>query len=182
MIFLGIDIGSSGCKCVAFSEEGVQLNVNYNEYSVEAGQSDVDAEEIFDATCDVIKQCMVKLGSDAKNVVAIAVTSFGESFVPVSKNGENLSKIIMYTDKRGKMETEQLIDAVGYEKIMDIVCTKPDSMYSLPKIMWMMNNVPGVREKVWKFILMQDYICYKLSGETGISYSLATRTMAFDLA
>ncbi|MCL2518621.1 MAG: FGGY family carbohydrate kinase, partial [Oscillospiraceae bacterium] len=116
------------------------------------------------------------------NVVAIAVTSFGESFVPVSKNGENLSKIIMYTDKRGKMETEKLIDTVGYEKIMDIVCTKPDSMYSLPKIMWMMNNVPGVREKVWKFILMQDYICYKLSGETGISYSLATRTMAFDLA
>jgi len=177
MIFLGVDIGSSGCKCVAFSEDGVQLNVNYNEYSVQAGQADVEAEEIFDAICGVIKQCTSKLGSDANEIAAISVTSFGESFVPVGKNGENLSRIIMYTDKRGMNETEQLIDAIGYEKIMDIVCTKPDAMYSLPKIMWTLKSV----KNVWKFLLMQDYICYKLSGETKISYSLSTRTMAFDL-
>jgi len=181
MIFFGLDIGSGGCKCVAFNEDGTHLFTGYNEYKAVAGHSDMNADEMFASVCDVIKQCTSHLGKSAADVAAIAVTSFGESFVPVDINGNCLSDIIMYTDKRGLAETEELIGKVGYDKIMEITCVKPDAMYSLPKIMWTMNNISGVKDKVYKYLLMADFIAFKLSGEAKINYSLACRTMAFDL-
>lgn len=181
MIFFGLDIGSGGCKCVAFNEDGTHLHTSYNEYKVAAGHSDMNADEMFLSICEVIKNCVSHLGKSAEDVAAISITSFGESFVAVDKNGKCLSDIIMYTDKRGINETNELIDKVGYDRIMKIVCTKPDAMYSLPKIMWTMNNISEVKANVWKFLLMADYIAFKLSGEAKINYSLACRTMAFDL-
>ena len=181
MIFYGLDIGSGGCKSVAFSEDGVQLTMSYREYQAAAGHADMEPGDMFASILDVLKECTVKLGAKAADVAVISITSFGESFVPIDKDGNNLSKIIMYTDKRGIEENKRLVEKIGHDRIIDVVCTKPDSMYSLPKAMWVMNNVPNVRENVWKFLLMTDYAAYKLSGETKINYSLACRTMAFDV-
>jgi len=181
MIFLGLDVGSSGTKCVAFSEDGRQLAVCYREYKTRAGQADMDAREMFASVCEVISGCAADPAVNKAEIASICVTSFGESFVPVDKNGNELSNIIMYTDKRGMAECQRIIDKVGYEKAKAIICAKPDSMYSLPKIVWTLENVEGVRENIYKFLLIGDYICFKLSGEAKINYSLACRAMAFDV-
>ena len=179
MIFLGLDVGSSGCKCVAFSEEGKFLYKCYKEYTTRAGQSDMNPNEMLASVLEVIKGCAANIKAD--EVGAISITSFGESFVPVDKDGNALSDIIMYTDKRGLAETDRLIEKLGKDKIMQITCDKPDAMYSLPKVIWSMENIPAVREKVWKFLLIGDYIAYKLSGEAKINYSLACRSLTFDV-
>ena len=179
MIFLGLDVGSSGCKCVAFSEEGKFLYKCYKEYTTRAGQADMNPNEMFSSVLEVIKGCAANIKAD--EVGAISITSFGESFVPVDKDGNALSNIIMYTDKRGLAETDRLIDKLGKEKIMHITCDKPDAMYSLPKVIWSMENIPEVRNNVWKFLLIGDYIAYKLSGEAKINYSLACRSLTFDV-
>ena len=179
MIFLGVDVGSSGCKCVAFSEDGKFLNKCYKEYTTRAGQSDMNPNEMLSSVFEVIKGCAASIKAD--EVGAISITSFGESFVPVDKDGNALSDIIMYTDKRGLAETQMLIDKLGEDKIMKITCDKPDAMYSLPKVIWSMENIPAVRDNVWKFLLVGDYIAYKLSGEAKINYSLACRSLTFDV-
>lgn len=179
MIFLGLDVGSSGCKCVAFGEDGNFIYKCYKEYKTAAGQADMDANEMTASVFEVIKGCAANIKAD--EVAAISITSFGESFVPVDREGRPLSKIIMYTDKRGVAEKDRLIEKVGLEKIMQITCDKPDAMYSLPKIMWSMENIPEVRKNAWKFLLIGDYIAFKLSGETKINYSLACRALAFDV-
>lgn len=179
MIFLGLDVGSSGCKCVAFSEDGKFIYKCYKEYATRAGQSDMNPNEMLSSVFEVIKGCSANINSN--EVCAISITSFGESFVPVDKNGNALSDIIMYTDKRGLAETDMLVEKLGKEKIMGITCDKPDAMYSLPKIIWSIQNIPNVRDNVWKFLLIGDYIAFKLSGEAKINYSLACRSLTFDV-
>ncbi|MBR6725808.1 MAG: carbohydrate kinase [Clostridia bacterium] len=179
MIFLGLDVGSTGCKCVAFSEEGVQTALAYSEYKTVAGYSDMDARDMAKSVFDVIAECASKV--DAADVRAIAVTSFGESCVPIDRDGNPLAPFIMYTDKRGIAETDRLIDKLGYDNLMNITCQKPAQMYSLPKIMWTMENVPGVAQNVWKFLQVSDYVCYLLSGEAKVSQTLACRTMAYNV-
>ena len=68
MIFLGLDVGSSGTKCVAFSEDGRQLAVCYREYTTRAGQADMDAREMFAAVCDVISGCAADSAVDKSNI------------------------------------------------------------------------------------------------------------------
>lgn len=179
MIFLGLDVGSSGCKCVAFNEDGAFLNKCYEEYPTRAGQGDMDSVAMTKSIFGVIKGCAASIKAD--EVAAISITSFGESFVPVDRDGNALSDIIMYTDKRGIPECSELVEKLGKEKIMEITCDKPDSMYSLPKIMYSLRNIPAVKDKAWKFLLIGDYVAFKLSGETKINYSLACRSLAFDV-
>lgn len=179
MIFLGLDVGSTGCKCAAFREDGIMSAITYREYKIEAGHADMDAHEIFSCVSEVIAETASKVGGN--EIKAIAVTSFGESTVAIDKNGNTLSRFIMYTDKRGMAETESVIDKIGYERIMHITCVKPDPMYSLPKIMWTLKNIPGVRENVYKFLQVSDFICFKLTGQAKVSATLACRTMAYDV-
>lgn len=179
MIFLGLDVGSTGCKCAAFRENGNMSAIAYREYKIEAGHADMDADAMFSCVSEVISECASKV--EKNEIKAIAVTSFGESTVAVDKNGKTLSRFIMYTDKRGMPETESVINKIGYERIMYLTCEKPDPMYSLPKIMWTLNNIPGVRENVYKFLQVSDFICFKLSGEAKVSATLACRTMAYNV-
>ena len=84
MIFLGLDAGSTGIKCVAFSENGVQLSLAYSEYPTSAGAGDMNADTIFDAAKDVIARCVSGGKVERSDVAAISVTSFGEACVPVA--------------------------------------------------------------------------------------------------
>ena len=180
MIFLGLDIGSTGCKCAAYDETGRQVALRYREYPLSAGQADMDAAALWEETRNCIAQCAADI--HPTEVVNIAVTSFGEACCAIDREGSILHDFMMYTDKRGEQECAALIDAVGFERLMQITCERPDAMYSLPKILWMCAQEPHLREKVWKFLQPTDFICYQLTGEATVSANFACRTMAYDVA
>ena len=95
MISLGIDIGGTGCKCVAFRDNGEQVALSYREYPTKPGEVNLDALALRESVFFVISDCVRKL-EDPKDVAAITVSSFGESFVPVDRGGQPLSDIILY--------------------------------------------------------------------------------------
>lgn len=125
----------------------------------------------------MISDCVKKL-DDAKQVVAITVSSFGESFVPVDRGGQPLSDIILYFANTESGEFSRLIESVGVEKFMRITCVLPDASYSLAKMLYTLRTAP---RPVWKFLFIASYICFCLSGETVADYSLACRSILFDV-
>ena len=58
MISLGIDIGGTGCKCVAFREDGTQLALSYKEYPNPSGKKNLDAEILKDSVFYVTENCV----------------------------------------------------------------------------------------------------------------------------
>ena len=95
MISLGIDIGGTGCKCVAFSDAGEQLALSYEAYPLEAGTVNLPPEMLTNSAFNVIRDCANRL-SDKEEIAAITVSSFGESFVAVHEDGNALDDIRMY--------------------------------------------------------------------------------------
>ena len=177
MISLGVDIGGTGAKCVAFSEEGKQEAISYREYPNPAGKTDLDPLVLAEAAFQVIADCVAALARPM-SVGAITVSSFGESFVPIDDKGQPLTDIIMYFADTGSGEFDALVKRVGEETFMDITLTKPDAFYSLSK---MLHTRQLASRPVWKHLLISGYICYCLSGETTIDTSLACRTLLFDV-
>lgn len=177
MAFIGLDIGTTGCKSVVFDEKGKELFGSYLEYDAKRNKEvhELDGVLVFEAVKKVIYSSVQ--GSSDKEMKAIAITSFGESFVPVDENGNPLDNAMLYTDKRGTLEASFLEGKIDY---LDVGML-PHGMYSLPKIMWIKNNSPRVYNKAYKMLLFEDYIVFRLCGEAEISYSLASRTMAFDV-
>jgi len=177
MIFLGLDIGSSGCKCVAFDEHGKKLSMHYEEYKTAPGALNLPSELLIKSVFSVISGCVAEI--ESKNEIkAITVSSFGESFVPISKEGKPLTDIIMYFADKARSELARIVDIIGAEEIMSTTRVLPDTMYALPKMMWTEKNVT---QPVWKYLSIAYYVIYTLTGETVTDYTLATRTLLFDL-
>ncbi len=173
MISLGIDIGGTGCKCVAFRRDGTQLAISYLEYPNPPGKMDLDPLVLRASLRQVIGDCVKKL-PDANEVAAITVSSFAESFVPVDQQGNPLTDIIMYFADSESAEFNRLVEQIGPEKIMDITRVLPDASYSLAKML-------PVKDRTHKFLFVASYIVYCLCGEAVCDVSLACRSLLYDV-
>lgn len=179
MKIAGLDIGTTGCKCTVFDEQGKYLGKAYRDYPVRraVGGHEVDVSVIMEGVYAVLGE-MAKAYPD---IAGIGVTSFGETFVMTDEKGKPLHTAMLYTDSRGKEECEELIKKFGAENIATMTGLHPHQMYSISKLMWMKKNRPEIYEKAKYIFLMEDFVVYHLTGKRQIDYSLATRTMAFDI-
>lgn len=179
MKIAGLDIGTTGCKCTVFDENGRYLDKAYRDYPVKrtVGGHEIDISAIMDGVYASIREMAEKY----PDIAGIGVTSFGETFVCVDEAGEPLHPAMLYTDPRGKEECRELVEKLGEREIADITGLRPHEMYSISKIMWIKKHQPEVYEAARRVLLMEDYVVYHLTGKAQIDYSLATRTMAFDI-
>lgn len=179
MKIAGLDIGTTGCKCTVFDESGNYLGKAYRNYPVKrkVGGHEIDVSVIMGAVYDVIKE----MTNQYPDIEGIGVTSFGETFVMTDADGKPLAPAMLYTDPRGRKQCKELIGKLGERDIAHITGLRPHEMYSISKIMWMKEHHPEIYEQTTYIFLMEDYVVYHLTGIRQIDYSLATRTMAFDI-
>lgn len=177
MISLGVDIGGTGCKCVAFSEGGEQLSLSYEEYPLAAGTVDLPPETLKNSVFKVIKNCASSL-QNKEDIAVITLSSFGESFVALDEKGESLGDILMYFGNAQSTAFDAIVEKVGKRKFMDICRILPDASYSLAKMLY---TRATARSPVWKFLFIAGFICYKLTGKTVTDISLACRTLLYDV-
>ncbi len=178
MALLGLDVGSSGCKAMVFDTNGKQLAYSYIEYPPFENVYETNGNIIWGNVTRVIKDCTAQV---KEKITALCISSFGESFVPIDKDGKVLMNTMLYTDIRGKEQCDRLVKFLSKDKIMSISGVNPHPMYSLSKICYIKENHPEIYEKTFKFLLIGSFCAYMLTGEAIIDYSLAARTMAFDV-
>ena len=178
MISLGIDIGGTGCKCVAFSDCGTQLALSYEEYPLSAGQFNLPPEILSESVVHVISACAAQL-EEPEKIGVITVSSFGESFVAVDEAGESLTDILLYFGNTESEEFSQLVRTIGEEKFMEIARILPDASYSLSKMLY---TKKIAAKPVWKFLFIAGFVCWKLTGKTCCDVSLACRSLLYDVA
>lgn len=174
----GLDIGTTGCKLSLYTDKGDFIYNSYREYDVsrKGGAHELNVDTLFEAVCAVIKDTAEK-----HEISAIGVTSFGETFVALDENDLPVYPAMLNTDSRGEEECAALCEKLGDAYITEIIGTRPHSMYSLPKMIWLKKNRPEAFARVRRILLMEDYVVYMLSGVAAIDYSLAARVMGFDI-
>lgn len=180
MKIAGLDIGTTGCKLTVFSGEGKYVDQAYRDYPVtrDGGEHEVDVGSIMDGVFGVIRAMTAKYS----DIMGVGVTSFGETFVFTDEAGAPLHRAMLYTDPRGSEECKELAEKMEGRKIAAVTGLRPHEMYSIPKMMWVKKHWPQVYEKARHAFLMEDYVVFHLTGKAQIDYSLATRTMGFDIA
>lgn len=179
MKIAGLDIGTTGCKLTVFDKNGKYLGKAYHDYPVKRGaqEHEIDASDILDAVFEVI----CEMSGKYPDIAGIGVTSFGETFIMADREGMPLHKAMLYTDPRGAEQCRTLEEKLGAKHIAAITGVKPHEMYSIPKIMWMKQNRPDVYAEAEHIFLMEDFVIFSLTGRAKIDYSLAARTMGFDI-
>ena len=177
MVSLGIDIGGTGSKCVAFRADGTQLSIAYREYPLAAGQVKLPPEMMTDCVFEVIGECVRQL-SDPCEVAAITVSSYGEAFVAVDKDGNALTDNLLYLGDNENEDFSRLVEEVGEEKYMRIARILPDASYSLSKMLY---TRKVAARPVWKYLFIAGFITYQLTGKACADVSLACRSLLYDV-
>lgn len=115
-------------------------------------------------------------------VEAFAISSHGETTIPVDKQGNATHPAIMNSDNRAGEEAGWWERTFGREEIYKITGVPLHEMFSLNKILWIRKNLPEVYAKTDRFLSVGDYILTQLGLPPYTDFSLASRTMAFDIS
>ena len=182
MSLMGIDVGTTGCKVVAFGEAGAVLAQAGREYpliSPQPGWYELDPARVWRDVCLCLREVNAQLEHDP--VSACAISSQGEAMIPLSRDGRILANSPISSDMRNRKQTAEMEAALGAEYIYAITGQPMGTIYTLPKLLWWREHAPQILERAAKVLCYVDFVAYKLGVEPAIDYSMAARTLAFDV-
>ena len=181
--YLGIDIGTSGCKAVVFDEDGHQQSLSYREYDIiskQTGWAELDTDEVIRKCFEVIKESSSGLPGGSVN--GIGISSQGEAFTLVDKDGRALCNALVSSDIRANELIKPWTDKFGEERLYNITGHTPHPMFSLFKLLWIKENNPDIWAKADRIMCFEDLLQYRLGiKEPSMGWPLAGRTMLFDV-
>jgi xylulokinase len=182
MSLLGIDVGTTGCKAAAFTEDGAQITFAYDEYDFarpRPGWAELDPRAVWKKIAGVIRSAAAVRGQSP--VSALSVSSFGEAVVPVGRRAEVLGPSILNSDVRGLEYLDRLGKALPAEDLYRINGNKLANFLTLPKLCWIRDNEPDLYRQAALFLPWGGFVPWMLGAEPSVDFSLAGRTLLFDL-
>lgn len=182
MSLLGIDIGSGSCKAAVFDYSGKILahtSQEYSTYSPAPNMVEIEAEIFWDAVLKVTRQVASKVAEDP--IEALSISSHGETIIPIDSFGNAIAPAIMNSDNRAVEQAAWWEKTLGRNRIYEITGLPLHAMFALNKIMWLKEHKFEVFSRTDKFVSVEDYIIIKMGFPAYTDYSMASRTMAFDI-
>ena len=181
-MYIGIDLGSTNIKTALYDE-----NMNLRDrrsipvtYIRESGFVEFDGDEYVTNLLTLLGDMLRDNHVDA--VSEIAFTGQAESLVVVGENGRPLMNVISWMDERSVAECDELAKLFSKEEC-EMVTGQQAVLPTWPatKILWLKKNRPDVYENAKFYMLLKDYVIYRLTGNMLSDMSIATFSFYFDI-
>ena len=188
---MALDAGTTSNRCILFNHAGEICSMAQKEFTQffpRPGWVEHDANEIFSTQLEVAKQAMANIGASAADIAAIGITNQRETTVVWEKaTGQPVCNAIVWQCRR----TSEYCDQLKAEGLTDPIREKTglviDAYFSGTKLRWILENVPGAREKAERgellFGTVETWLIWKLTGGRVhvTDYSNASRTILFNI-
>lgn len=183
-MYLVFDVGTTSMKTGVFDQNFNTVYSHASEYQLlYPGKNLVELPAAFywSALKEGITDAL-RFGVLPEEIDAVTITTQGETLVPVDQNGEALCNAIVWLDARAEKEAAELNEKIDANEFFHTTgLTDLGAAAPIAKLMWIRKNRPEVYEKTACFLLLEDYLIYRLSGELVTEYSLLSSTGYFDI-
>ena len=179
---IGIDIGTTNTKAVAFTETGKVLGSVETSYPVFAdatGAHELEPGELFDAALTVLLQITEKL--DPGDAAAVSFSCAMHSLILVGEDGKPLTRAMTWADRRSEAYAAALKGSEQGRRLYRQTGTPIHAMSPLCKLLWLKDRQPELFRKAAKFISIKEYIWWRFLGKYQVDHSLASATGLFDI-
>ena len=188
---MALDQGTTSSRCILFDKGGNICSMAQKEFSQiypQPGWVEHNPMEIWSSQLAVATECMAMIGAKAEQISGIGITNQRETTLLWDKEtGEPVYNAIVWQCRR----TSDMIDELKKDGFDRVIREKtgliPDAYFSASKIAWILQNVPGAREKAEKgellFGTVDTWLIWNLTkGAVHVTdYTNASRTMLFDI-
>lgn len=188
---MALDAGTTSNRAILFNEKGEICSVAQREFKQiypQPGWVEHDPMEIWDTQYQVAQEAIRNIGAAAADIAAIGITNQRETTIVWDKEtGEPVYNAIVWQCRR----TAEFCDSLIHNGYTEMIRTKTgliiDAYFSATKVRWILEHVPGARERAEKgellFGTVETWLIWKLTGGKVhvTDYSNASRTMLFNI-
>lgn len=188
---MALDQGTTSSRCILFDKAGnicASQQKEFTQIFPKPGWVEHNAMEIWDTTLEVARAAMGKLGVSASDIAAIGITNQRETTVVWDREtGEPIANAIVWQCRRTSGIIDDLVQRGYTETIRSKTGLVPDAYFSGSKIKWLLDNVPGAREKAnagkLVFGSIDTWLIWKLTGGKVhvTDHTNASRTMLYNI-
>jgi xylulokinase len=183
--FLSVDLGTSAVKVALFDETGARLGLAIEEYPLLTPAEDfceVPAPTFWDKFKSGLVKVLAESNVAPDAIVAVGFSSQGETFVPVDRSGQPLCNAISWLDNRASAGADQLAEQFTRAEVYHTT-GQPDiaPIWPAAKMLWLRQNAPKVFTDAHKYLMAEDYLIYRLSGEFASEHSVYSSSLLLDI-
>lgn len=184
-MYMGIDLGSSALKVAVVDFDRNEI-VSLKKRSIDmlsprADFAEQDPDEWWKKLIGILNEMRKENLFDFNEIEGIGVVSQREGIVLVGKEGEALTNCITWIDRRSEKQAIEISNMLDPRYVYERTGLRISAGFTATKLLWFKENNPEPLEKASYFLQPKDYIVYKLTGIYATDYSLASRTLLFDI-
>lgn len=183
MLFLGIDLGTSGTKALLIDGRGAvcaAVTVEHPIATPRPGWSEQDPEDWWRSTIGAVRTALERSGRHPSAIAAIGLSGQMHGLVSLDGSGRVLRPCILWNDQRSAAICEQVEREIGLETLLASTGNRMLPGFMAPKILWCREHEPEVFARAAMHLLPKDWLRYRLSGTFATEVSDASGTLLFD--
>lgn len=184
-LLIGLDIGTTALKIALFDNKGQQLATATREYALltpQVNYVEETPEVYWQAFKDGLGGIKSQFAITDTDEIALAISAQGETLFFLDEKGNSLRNAIVWMDNRASVEAKALELQFGNDTCYRITGqTSFEPCWPASKILWVRNNEPAVFRKTAKFLLIEDYFIYRMTGKYVTEGSLVCSSTYWDI-
>jgi len=182
-LLLGLDVGTTSVKAVVYRTDGIAVgacSLPTPTHIPRPGWAFYHPEELWQTVIAVIRGALVDV-PNPEEIASVAVTSIGESGVLLDAAGAATTDSIAWFDTRTRPQAIWLAELIGKDELFARSGLSLQPIFSLNKLLWHREHEPAAWARSVRWLMLADFIAYRLCGETATDFSLASRTLMLNL-
>ena len=181
---LGVDVGTSGTKALLCDENGAVLataTAEHPSYAPRPLWSEQSPEDWWTSTCAAVGKVLASAGVDGADVTGVGLSGQMHGLVMLDQAHRVIRPAILWNDQRTAAECRQMTDAVGRQRLLDLVCNPALTGFTAPKILWVRNNEADSYAQCRHILLPKDYVRFRMSSTFATEVSDASGMLLLDV-
>ena len=183
-LLLGLDVGTTATKALLIDVKGktvASASYTYGLITPHKDWVEQDPEELWRGVIITIRKVLEHVKPEDK-ILALSLSTQGGTTIPVDANYQPVGNAISWMDHRANKQAEQMRNTLGESRMYEV--TGWDIYDGLPllHILWLRQNAPDIFKSAKHFLFVNDFIIYRLTGQTCMDPSNAGITQLFNIA
>lgn len=185
MLFLGLDIGTGGSRAVLIDRGGKLLASATAEHanfvSPRIGWAEQSPDDWWRASCRAIREAIAVAKIEPDAIEAVSFSGQMHGSVLLDEADKVLRPALLWCDQRTTKQVAEITEKAGAIRLLELVSNPAVTGFTLPKLLWVRQNEPGIWERVRSVLLPKDYIRLRMSGDKASDVTDSSGTLMFDV-
>ncbi len=181
---IGIDVGTSGTRCLLVSRDGALISQATAPHSISHPRpswSEQEPAQWWQAAIKAIKEALAGSGLGARDILAVGLSGQMHGLVLLDDENQVVRPAILWNDQRTAAECSEIEEGFGRAHLLEVACNPALTGFTAPKIRWVQKSEPDSWRRCAHILLPKDYVRFCLTGEYATDVADASGMLLLDI-